>query len=48
MLAGINQMKQRIADLAQDIIGKNVSTELKDALNEWLNEPSTMPKKRSR
>ncbi|TFH40377.1 MAG: pyruvate:ferredoxin (flavodoxin) oxidoreductase, partial [Chrysiogenales bacterium] len=36
MLAGINQMKQRIADLAMNIIEKNVSSELKVLLNEWL------------
>ncbi|HPV40428.1 MAG TPA: pyruvate:ferredoxin (flavodoxin) oxidoreductase [Spirochaetota bacterium] len=36
MLAGINQMKHRIAQLALDIMEKNVAPEMKDALNEWL------------
>ncbi len=36
MLAGINQMKHRIADLAASILEKNVAPELKTTLGEWL------------
>ncbi|MBN2079024.1 MAG: pyruvate:ferredoxin (flavodoxin) oxidoreductase [Spirochaetes bacterium] len=46
MLAGIEQMKLRIADLAVNILEKNVASELKDTLNEWLENHNNVEKTR--